>query len=94
MSVERVREVYEATERSWESTAAQWMTVFDAVKHNSDGLTLGPMEQAVWNAYRQARQLRKLVVDLWEDSLMESRARMRQEVLGGHDADPDSELVY
>ena len=80
MDLDHVKGVYEATEASWEATAAQWVTVFDAVTKESDG-SLTPIEQAVWNAYTQARELRKLVSSLWLEAQSASREATRREAV-------------
>lgn len=82
MNPDRIRELYEATEHSWESTAAQWVTVFDAVTSTPDH-NLSSIEEAVWNTYNQARQLRKLVSTLWLSAQNEALENMRREALPG-----------
>jgi hypothetical protein len=72
MNPQLVKSVFDATEHSWEATSAQWMTVFDAVTKTPDR-SLAPIEQAVWNTYTQARDLRKLVSELWQVAQVDSR---------------------
>jgi len=96
MNIERAKQVFEATEESWEATAAQWVTVFDAVTKSPDG-ALAPIEQAVWTAYTQARELRKLVSGIWLQAQLESREATRREGVGeiktSGDGDRDGWIV-
>src|SRR5918911_5196133 len=85
MNGERFKEVYEATERSWESTAAQWMVVFDIVKQSREA-SLAPLEKAVWETYRQAQELRALVTGAWEQAQLQSRDEMRQQTFAAREA--------